>query len=232
MGIIRAILIFLILSIIAFNSELMAEQKPSIVKNDSTSNSLDTKDKKRSRLQSNQKNIRSWRSSAQKRGMSPNGYLALIITSMQKMIILPPSGKPPIEYVISTSKFGKGSTENSNKTPLGWHRVNERIGHGMPAGAVFSSRIFTGKVIPQSELNNPNSEDMVLTRIMWLEGLEPGKNSGNGIDSHSRCIYIHGTNQEQLLGQPASHGCIRMSNDDVIELFELTMNADFYCFIL
>lgn len=232
MGIIRAILIFPILSIIAFNSELMAEQKPSIVKNDSTSNSLDTKAKKRSRLQNNQKNILSWRRSAQNRGMSPNGYLALIITSMQKMIILPPSGKPPIEYVISTSKFGIGSTENSNKTPLGWHRVNERIGHGKPAGAVFSSRRFTGKVIPHTELNNPNSEDMVLTRILWLEGLEPGKNSGNGIDSHSRCIYIHGTNQEQLLGQPASHGCIRMSNEDVIELFEMTMNTDFYCVIL
>ncbi len=175
--------------------------------------------------------IKGWRRAAENRGMSSDGYLALIMTSNQRMIILPPNGNP-FEYVISTSKFGVGSTENSFKTPLGWHRVNERYGHGKPAGAVFSSRVYTGKVIPRSQLKRATSEDMVLTRIMWLEGLEPSINSGKGIDSHERCIYIHGTNQEQLLGQPASHGCIRMSNDDVIELFELTINSDFYCVIL
>jgi hypothetical protein len=180
---------------------------------------------------SQNKRVDGWRRAAENRGMSSNGYLALIMTQKQRLILLSPDGAPK-EYVISTSKFGVGNVENSNKTPLGWHRVNERIGHGRPVGAVFSSRAFTGKVIPRAQLTRAASEDMVLTRIMWLEGLEPGKNSGKGIDSHDRCIYIHGTNQEQLLGQPASHGCIRMSNDDVIELFELTMNNDFYCVIL
>jgi lipoprotein-anchoring transpeptidase ErfK/SrfK len=180
---------------------------------------------------SQNKQITGWRRAAEKRGMSSNGYLALIMTQNQRMILLPPDGAPK-EYIISTSKFGVGNIENSNKTPLGWHRVNERIGHGRPVGAVFSSRAFTGKVIPRAQLTRAASEDMVLTRIMWLEGLEPGKNSGKGIDSHDRCIYIHGTNQEQLLGQPSSHGCIRMFNDEVIELFEMTMNTDFYCVIL
>lgn len=180
---------------------------------------------------SQNKRIDGWRRAAEKRGMSSNGYLALIMTQNQRMILLHPDGTPK-EYVISTSKFGVGNIENSNKTPLGWHRVNERIGHGRPVGAVFSSRAFTGKVIPRAQLTRAASEDMVLTRILWLEGLEPGKNSGKGIDSHDRCIYIHGTNQEQLLGQPSSHGCIRMFNEDVIELFEMTMNTDFYCVIL
>lgn len=220
MGIKKIILLSLSI-ILLINTELMAAPKEAnprkVVK-------TTTKD-------SQSKQISGWRRAAEKRGMSSDGYLALIMTNTQRMIILPPDGKPT-EYIISTSKFGLGSIENSNKTPLGWHRVNERIGHGRPVGAVFSSRIFTGKVIPRSELNRAASEDMVLTRIMWLEGLEPNRNSGKGIDSHQRCIYIHGTNQEQLLGQPASHGCIRMANDDVIELFELTMNSDFYCVIL
>jgi hypothetical protein len=228
MGIIKSILVTL--SIILLTSvELMAAPKGSkstarVCYNTSSGTKTPAED-------SQSKEIKGWRTAAKKRGMSSNGYLALIMTSTQRMIVLPPDGKP-ISYVISTSKFGVGNVENSNKTPLGWHRVNERIGHGRPVGAVFSSRAFTGKVIPRAQLTRAASEDMVLTRIMWLEGLEPGKNSGKGIDSHDRCIYIHGTNQEQLLGQPASHGCIRMSNDDVIELFELTMNNDFYCVIL
>lgn len=223
MGIKQTILLTLSI-ILLINTELMAapkEAKPRRAKVVQTTTAKDS--------QSTQ--INGWRHAAEKRRMSSDGYLALIMTGTQRMIILPPDGKP-LEYVISTSKFGLGSTENSNKTPLGWHRVNERIGHGRPAGAVFSSRVFTGKVIPRSQLNRATSEDMVLTRIMWLEGLEEGHNSGKGIDSHDRCIYIHGTNQEQLLGQPASHGCIRMANDEVIELFELTMNSDFYCVIL
>ena len=227
MGIIKTILFTL--SIILLTSvELMAAPKGS---KSTTRVCYNTSSTKPTAEDSQSQQIKGWRRAAEKRGMSSNGYLALIMTGTQRMIVLPPEGAP-YEYVISTSKFGVGSTQNSNKTPLGWHRVNERIGHGRPVGAVFSSRAFTGKVIPRSQLNRAASEDMVLTRIMWLEGLEPGHNSGTGIDSHERCIYLHGTNQEQLLGLPASHGCIRMSNDDVIELFERTMNDDFYCVIL
>ena len=89
------------------------------------------------------------------------------------------------------------------------------------AGAtIFRSRANTGKVAKILTEPIDVEEDLVLTRILWLEGLEPGVNRGPGIDSKSRYIYIHGTNEEGLIGTPASHGCLRMKNDDVIDLFD------------
>lgn len=122
-------------------------------------------------------------------------------------------------YTVSTSRFGLGSRAGSNKTPLGRHAVAQKFGAGEPLGAVFEGRRPTGRV---AEVLGPGvdvEEDLITTRILWLDGLEPGLNRGPGIDSKSRYIYIHGTNEEGLLGRPASHGCIRMSNRDVRELF-------------
>lgn len=122
-----------------------------------------------------------------------------------------------------TAEAGTGAEAGSMKTPLGWHVVEEKIGENAAWGQVFRSRN------PTREFWKPGDntrEDMVLTRILWLDGLEPGKNKGanaqgHSVDSKSRCIYIHGTNGEALIGTPSSHGCIRLSNDDVITAFDM-----------
>lgn len=122
---------------------------------------------------------------------------------------------------VSTGAKGVGGAEGSGMTPPGLHRVARLFGHSAQKGQVFvSRRAVRGNVIPRSKWNDGGDADYVLTRILWLDGLEPGVNSGPGVDSCARYIYIHGTNQEHLLGTPASHGCVRMSNDDVVELFE------------
>ena len=122
------------------------------------------------------------------------------------------------EYLISSSKKGIGNSERSFQTPIGLHRIKEKIGNDIPQGGIFDHRQFTGKVY-NSE--NPNSQkDLITSRILWLQGLENGYNSGSGSDSYERCIYIHGTHEEYLIGTPASHGCIRMRNNEVIQLFE------------
>ena len=120
-------------------------------------------------------------------------------------------------YPISTSKYGIGNQAHSNKTPLGLHRIEEKIGANAPLGTIFKARQNTGKI---AEINQADAGDLVTTRIMWLKGLEPNKNQGAGIDSYQRYIYIHGTVEENKIGQPASHGCIRMNNRDVIKLFD------------
>ena len=113
-------------------------------------------------------------------------------------------------YPVSTSRFGLGSVPDSNFTPLGRFRVVEKIGHDAPERTIFSSRqvvgIWDGGEVP---------EDLVLTRILWLEGLE-----AENANTFSRYIYIHGTNQETRIGRPASHGCIRLTNANVVELFD------------
>jgi len=120
-------------------------------------------------------------------------------------------------YPVSTSKYGIGSQAGSNKTPLGRHRIQNKIGDGAPEGMIFKARQNTGII---AKINGKDRSDFVTTRIMWLKGLEPGKNRGRRIDSYKRYIYIHGTAEEDKIGQPASHGCIRMYNSDVIDLFD------------
>lgn len=115
-------------------------------------------------------------------------------------------------YVISTAANGLGCEAGSNKTPYGRMVVAEKFGDGAPLGAVFQSRVQTGAVWTSEIL----SDDLILTRILWLAGCE-----ADNANTKARYIYIHGTNREDLLGTPASHGCIRMSNRDVIELFDL-----------
>ena len=130
-------------------------------------------------------------------------------------------GKALRTWSVSTGAAGVGGVEGSGKTPPGRHRVARLFGHGAEKGQVFvSRRAVKGQVIQRSRWRSGGKTDYVMTRILWLEGLEPGVNSGPGVDSRARYIYIHGTNQEHLLGKPVSHGCIRMSNDDVVELFD------------
>ena len=113
-------------------------------------------------------------------------------------------------YPISTSRFGLGSEPGSYRTPLGQFQIAEKIGHTAPLGAVFKSRMPTGEIVGEG-----GEEDLVLTRILWLDGLE-----ADNANTKPRYVYIHGTNQESLLGTPASHGCVRMANAEIAELFE------------
>ncbi len=113
----------------------------------------------------------------------------------------------------STSRFGVGQIAGSNCTPLGLHRIAEKIGGGWPVGTVFKSRQpvgFTWKGLPLAPIT---------TRILWLAGLEPGFNQGGNVDTHARYIYIHGTGDEPTLGRPASRGCIHLAAHDLISLF-------------
>jgi len=125
------------------------------------------------------------------------------------------------EYPVSTARNGVGSQVGSQRTPLGQHRVHSKFGTGEPLGTVFEARRATGKLATIHTAPVDLPEDVITTRILWLEGLEAGKNRGKGVDSHTRFIYIHGTNEEGLIGRPASHGCVRMRNRDVVELYEL-----------
>ncbi len=161
----------------------------------------------------------------------PEGaWLLVVSASMQKMVASL-DGEVKAVYTISTAKAGLGQRDGSGKTPLGWHKVTEWIGEGAMHGQVFVSRRPNDEILHYSQWSQPNSEDKVVSRIMWLSGLEPGFNQGGNVDSHSRYIYLHGTNQEHLLGTPASHGCIRMYNRDVIELFSKTKDKPTFCLI-
>jgi UDP-N-acetylmuramate-alanine ligase len=120
-------------------------------------------------------------------------------------------------YEASTSRFGNGNRENSLKTPLGVHRVREKYGAGAPAGRIFRDREDTGEDWDHSQ----TGDNLILTRILRLEGLEEGINKGVGVDSYERYIYIHGTGREDLIGTPLSHGCICLRNNDIIRLFEM-----------
>lgn len=113
-------------------------------------------------------------------------------------------------WPVSTSKFGLGSLPDSNFTPLGRFRIVQKIGHGAPERTIFRSRRIAGIWD-----GNPAEDDYILTRILWLDGLEE-----ENANTFSRYVYIHGTNQEDRIGRPASHGCIRMTNAAVTELFE------------
>jgi L,D-transpeptidase YbiS len=114
-------------------------------------------------------------------------------------------------YPVSTSRFGIGTEEDSMKTPIGRFRVAEKIGDGLPSDTVFQSRVPLKADDPL-----PPTEDSVMSRILWLDGLDE-----HNANTRDRFIYIHGTKHEDKIGNPASHGCVRMRNADVIELFDL-----------
>ncbi len=124
-------------------------------------------------------------------------------------------------YAISSSKYGTGSSLNSLKTPLGKHKIFKKIGSELPLNSILKGRVWTGEIANIVKDPIETDYDIVTSRILWLEGLEEGKNKGKGVDSKDRYIYLHGTAEEGLIGTIASDGCIRMYNIDVIELFDL-----------
>jgi hypothetical protein len=150
--------------------------------------------------------------------LQPDDYALIVEPEFQKMFLIK-NFKIEKSYLISTGQKGLGCEAGSYKTPVGVHEIADKIGQGAPVGTIFVARKSTGKIAKIYTKPVDIKEDFVTTRILRLKGLEKGKNSGKGVDSYSRYIYIHGTPEEGLLGKPVSHGCIRMKNKEVIELF-------------
>jgi len=144
------------------------------------------------------------------------GACYLVVSVEEQALFVCADGGIVERYDCSTSRFGNGNRENSLKTPLGLHRVCEKYGAGAPAGRVFRDREDTGEDWDHKQ----NGDNLILTRILRLEGLEAGINKGPEIDSFERYIYIHGTGREDQIGTPLSHGCVVMRNHDVIRLFD------------
>jgi L,D-transpeptidase YbiS len=124
-------------------------------------------------------------------------------------------------YPVSTALKGIGQNKNSFQTPIGTHYIRAKIGKGLPALSIFEARRPTGRIWNKEDAESHPNHDWILSRILWLSGKELGVNRLGTIDTMQRYIYIHGTPDESQLGKPLSHGCIRMSNNDVIELFNL-----------
>lgn len=124
-------------------------------------------------------------------------------------------------FSVSTSRYGAGEAKGSERTPRGRHIIRAKIGRGAPLGAVFRGRRPTGEIYSATLARAEPMRDWILTRILWLSGLEPGRNRLGDVDSMQRYIYIHGTPDTEPMGVPNSHGCIRMRNADVVWLFDL-----------
>ena len=145
---------------------------------------------------------------------TPAAEISLRVSvARQELEVADEAGRVLRRYPVSTSRFGLGTEPGSLRTPLGRFRVAEKFGGGAEPGAVFKGRLPTG----ENGLG-ANDDDLVLTRILWLAGDEE-----HNANTYERYIYIHGTNHEAAIGQPASHGCVRMRNADVAELYDLTL---------
>ena len=137
-----------------------------------------------------------------------------VSVSAQRLDLIGEDGRVTRSFPVSTAKKGTGSEPDSHKTPLGWHRVCEKIGDGAAPGTQFVGRKPTGRVWQPTD--PVEEKNLVLTRILWLDGEEPHNRT-----SKERYIYIHGTNREDLIGTPASAGCVCLKNSDVIDLYSL-----------
>ena len=153
--------------------------------------------------------------------------MLLVLVRKQMMYVIT-KGEIVRQYSVSTSRFGVGNKSGSNKTPLGWHRIKQKIGGNAKKGEIFKNRRRVGIIAKTGKTQS----DLITSRILRLEGLEPGLNQGKDIDTLHRDIYIHGTAEEHLIGKPASHGCIRMKNRDIIELFNMVNTKTFVWIIM
>ena len=147
----------------------------------------------------------------------------LVVDAERQLATWIEAGNAIEAWPVSTARAGIGGEDGSYRTPPGWHRVHERIGQEAVPGTVFVSR----EPIGETWRGEPRDDDLILTRILTLDGIEDGVNRGQGRDSLQRYIYLHGTNHEGLLGRPVSHGCVRLSNDDVCQLFAHVREGDF-----
>ncbi|MDF0749098.1 L,D-transpeptidase [Marinobacter sp. 71-i] len=137
----------------------------------------------------------------------------------QTLTLFPDGASTPLSYPVSTALNGPGERQSSGCTPRGRHYVRAMVGGGVPLNSVFVARRPTGEVYSDALSRKFPERDWILSRILWLCGLESGKNRGPGVDSFRRFIYIHGTPDTEPMGVPRSHGCIRMRNKDVVDLY-------------
>lgn len=146
------------------------------------------------------------------------GDIGVWVSVDEQVLRVIQAGAVLLEVPCATARNGVGSRIDSLKTPVGWHSVSKKLGQDAPWGQVFRARRPTGEIWKPG---GDTTEDLVLTRVLLLDGEEPGVNKGGEVDSMARFIYIHGTNDEAKIGAPSSHGCIRLRNDDVIRAFQL-----------
>jgi len=152
--------------------------------------------------------------------LSANEYIIDVSISEQRLYVID-NGVVIRSYPISSSASGEGQIQNSLKTPLGEHEIKIKIGTNVPKYQFFVSRELISQKVDIIEEAIDSPDDFITTRIMWLTGKNEGFNMGGNVDSFDRFIYIHGTHEEGLIGKKASHGCIRMLNQDVLELFRI-----------
>ncbi len=148
-----------------------------------------------------------------------NSDIFLHISSQKQLLKIQINSKITKSYPISTAKNGIGEVKGSECTPCGWHRIRAKIGGTQPINSVFVGRRPTGEIYTNELGKKFPYRDWILTRILWLDGLETGKNRYGNVHTASRYIYIHGCPDELITGQPESHGCIRMKNADILDLF-------------
>jgi hypothetical protein len=164
---------------------------------------------------------------------SINSEKYILVIPSKQILFLISKGVAIFSYTVSTSKFGLGNVNDSFKTPPGLHYIADKIGEDMPKMTIFKGRRTLVNNLTLADLDLPENtdirnehfathDDVITSRILWLKGHEDGVNKGDNIDSYTRYIYIHGTAHEDKIGTPDSHGCVRMNNDDVIELFDNT----------
>ena len=144
----------------------------------------------------------------------------IIIDIATQTLVLLENNKELHRYPISSGANGVGEEMNSEKTPRGRHMIRTKIGEGADVGTIFSGRRSTGEIYQPSMIEKYPNRDWILTRILWLSGLEVEKNRLGNVDTMRRYIYIHGSPDEVPMGTPGSRGCVRMHNHDVIELFD------------
>lgn len=145
---------------------------------------------------------------------------SLRISISEQSLFLYQDGELVKQYLVSTALNGIGSQKNSGKTPLGKHLIRAKIGTGLPINTVFIGRRPTGEIYHNDLAKQFPNRDWILSRILWLSGLEVGHNRLGEVDTMQRYIYIHGTPDAEPMGKAQSHGCIRMRNDEIIELFD------------
>lgn len=150
----------------------------------------------------------------------------LRISIPDQRLTLTVGGRPPVVYPVSTARNGPGERRGSGCTPRGWHRIRIKIGAGLPLDTVFVGRRPTGEIYGPELAGRHPERDWILARILWLTGLEPGRNRGGECDTLRRFIYIHGCPDTVPMGVPLSHGCIRMRNRDLLALFDRVAAGD------
>lgn len=162
----------------------------------------------------------------------PDDALLLVISIAEQRLHVMTADGMERDYPVSTSRFGPGNERDSRKTPTGYHRVSECIGADAPPGQVFKARKPVPLVLSPERWSGADADDYITTRILRLDGLEPGVNLGGDVDTRSRYVYIHGTNHEHRLGEAASNGCIRMGNREVIQLHDRINGHTTWCRIV